>query len=90
MTAREALDESIREIRVKIEQHELLLTQLQEGGVTSVLNCNGINCRHSRLLKDILLEAVEVLENSRKAFKSKDLETLRKKFIRALADNAGL
>ncbi|OPY67625.1 MAG: hypothetical protein A4E57_02217 [Syntrophorhabdaceae bacterium PtaU1.Bin034] len=87
MTAREALDESIREIRVKIEQHELLLTQLEEGSNASVLNCDGINCRHSRLLKDILLETVEVLENSRKAFKSKDLELLRKKLIRVLADS---
>jgi hypothetical protein len=39
MTAREALDESIREIRVKIEQHELLLTQLEKGSDASVLNC---------------------------------------------------
>jgi preprotein translocase subunit YajC len=82
MTAREALDMSIREIRAKIEQHEQLLGYLETGD-RQVAGC-GLHGRH---LKAVLLEAVEVLENSRKAFKSKELEALRKKLIGVLADD---
>jgi len=41
-------------------------------------------------LKVILLEAIEVLENSRNTFKSKELEALRKKLIRVLAEDTQL
>jgi hypothetical protein len=89
MTVRQALDMSIREIKVKIEQHEQLLDQMEGGsGVSLVPDCGLAGCSHSRRLKKILLEAVEALENSRRAFKSKELEVLRKKMIRMLADNA--
>jgi hypothetical protein len=87
MTAREALDRSIREIRTKIEQHEQLLEHLENGGKAHIPDCSLAGCTHSRRLKAVLLEAVEVLENSRKAFKSKELEMLRKKLIGVLADD---
>ncbi len=90
MTVHDALGESIREIMVKIEQLEQLLNRLEEGGDVVVLKCGHEDCSHSRLLRETLLEVVEVLENSRKAFKSKDLEMLRKKLIRVLADDTGL
>ncbi|WP_156919663.1 hypothetical protein [Syntrophorhabdus aromaticivorans] len=86
MTAREALDKSICEIRAKIEQHEQLLEYLETGD-RQIPDCSLAGCTHSRRLKTVLLEAVEVLENSRKAFKSKELEALRKKLIKVLADD---
>ncbi len=92
MTVHDALGENIREIRVKIEQHEQLLQRLKEGGDIDivVLKHGYEDCPHSRVLRETLLEAVEVLESSRKAFKSRELEMLRKKMIRVLADNTGL
>jgi glutamate racemase len=90
MTAREALDRNIREIRMRIEQHEQLLEHLENGGNAQILDCSLLGCTHSRHLKEILLEAIDVLENSRKAFKSKELEALRKKMVGVLADNAQL
>lgn len=87
MSAREALDRSIREIREKIVQHEQLLEYLETGD-RQVPGCSLAGCTHGRHLKAALLEVIEVLENSRKAFKSKDLETLRKKLIKLLADDA--
>ncbi len=42
--------------------------------------------RDSRL-RDVLREAIFVLDESRKAFKSKQLENLRKRLTRALAEN---
>lgn len=88
MTAREILDESIREIRGKIEQHERLLEHLRNGEDGALPDCIMTGCVHGRRLREIILEAVEVLENSRKAFKSKELEALRKKLIGVLADDA--
>jgi len=38
-------------------------------------------------MRETLLEVIEVLEDSRKAFKSPRLEALRKKLIRILAEN---
>ena len=86
MTAQEALDRSICEIREKIEQHAQLLGHLGTGD-RRIPACSLVGCRHSRCLRKVLLEAVEVLENSRKAFKSKELEALRKKIIGVLADD---
>ncbi|MEM5786491.1 MAG: hypothetical protein AAGU11_04175 [Syntrophobacteraceae bacterium] len=37
-------------------------------------------------LKEIIKEAIDVLEESRKAFKSKKLELLRKRLVEALAE----
>ena len=90
MNTREVLEKSIHEIKVKIEQHERLLLDL-EGGVNQ--KNQGLDSEyhiHSQVLKAILLEAIEVLENSRKAFKSKELEILRKRLIRVLAEDLQL
>jgi hypothetical protein len=84
MTAREALDRSVREIREKIEQHERLLGHLEEGDLEIPDRAFG---GHGPRLKAVLLEAVEVLEKSRKAFKSKELEALRKRLIGVLAED---
>jgi hypothetical protein len=67
--------------------HEHLLNRLREGD-EEVIDCPSIDCPLRRLFKQILMEAIEVLEESRKAFKSKQLEGLRKRLIRALAENA--
>lgn len=37
-------------------------------------------------MKEALLDAIQVLEESRKAFKSKRLEALRKKLIQVLSE----
>lgn len=86
VTAREALDRSIREIRAKIEQHERLLEHLEHGD-RRVPECGGAGCAGGRRLREALLEAVETIENTRKAFKSKELEVLRKKLIGVLAED---
>ena len=86
MTAHEALGRSIREIKARIEQHEKLLGYL-ENGDGLIRDCSLAGCTHGRRLKAALLEAVETIEGTRKAFKSKELEALRKKLIGVLADD---
>lgn len=86
ITAYEALTISIEEIKTKIKEHQRLLQYLEDGTETTVPDCRLEGCSHNWLLKTILLEVIEALEDSRKAFKSKDLEALRKRLIRVLAD----
>lgn len=61
---------------------------LKDGGDTLVLHRCVSRCPYKQRLKDTLLETIQVLEESRKAFKSKQLETLRKKLIKVLAEIA--
>ncbi len=87
MNAQEALSNSIRNIEMRLKEHERLLERLREGDVGTVAACLSLDCRHSIVMRETLLEVIEVLEDSRKAFKSPQLEALRKKLIRILAEN---
>lgn len=88
MSAREALAKSVRDIQARLKEHEQLLECLREGSGGSVSDCLSFDCRHAALLRETLVEAIDVLEDSRRAFKSPRLEALRKKLIRALAESA--
>ena len=43
-------------------------------------------CRSHRELRRVVAEAIEAIEATRRAFKSRQLESVRRKLIRALAD----
>ncbi|MBI3089184.1 MAG: hypothetical protein HYY96_00835 [Candidatus Tectomicrobia bacterium] len=68
-------------------QRQILNTVLLEQtkrpeGVSSY--CPLVSCGRRRLLEHVIEHAIEVLEETRKAFKSKQLETLRKELTGAL------
>jgi len=88
MTAYELLTKHIEDIQVMIKDHGCLLNCLKDGGDTSVLRQCVSACPYKQRLKETLLETIQVLEESRKAFKSKQLEALRKKLIEVLAEIA--
>lgn len=88
MTAYELLTKNIEDIQVMLKDHKCLLNYLTEGGDTPVLHQCVLACPHKLKLKETLLEAIKVLEESRKAFKSKQLEALRKKLIEVLVEMA--
>jgi len=90
MTMREVLAASIKDIRMKIQEHEKLFEHFNEEGEPGVLDLQLVNYRSDQRLKKVILEAIEILENSRKAFKSKELEALRKNLIRVLAEDTQL
>jgi hypothetical protein len=50
--------------------------------------CSRSQCRHKQKLKETLVETIEALEKTRAAFKSKQIEALRKKLIRVLAEES--
>lgn len=46
------------------------------------------DCPHKRLLRQVLAETIEILEETKKAFKSKRLEGLRKRLMYVLMEIA--
>lgn len=88
MTAYELLTKNLEDIHVMLKDHGCLLNCLKEGCDTPVLRQCVSVCPHKQKLKETLLETIQVLEESRKAFKSKQLEALRKKLIEVLAEIA--
>ena len=84
-----AVRRSAEELRQQIEAHcRLVTTQYAEGGDVEsgvcACRCNDGECPHCKRFKALMLEAIAALDGTRKAFKSKQLEHLRKKLTRAL------
>jgi hypothetical protein len=88
MTVQQALHQSALEICQKAEAHRELLARNEEGGDASTDRCPLVDCPHRRTLRRVVAETVAVLEETRKSFKSKRLEALRKELIGVLAEDA--
>ena len=86
MTAYELLNRNLEDIRLKVEEQGRLLNCLTKSGAPADFSYCVSLCAGERRLKETLLETIQVLEESRKAFKSKRLEALRKKLIQALSE----
>jgi hypothetical protein len=72
--------------RVDMQQQVLLsiLGQIKDGCPVDL--CNLVDCPHRRRLRQVLAETIEVLEETKKAFKSKRLEGLRKRLMYVLTE----
>ena len=82
----EALSKSAEELQRRVSEHRRLLAQAAREGGDTFEGCLLLDCPHRRKLRAVLLEAIETLEGTRRAFKSKQLETLRKKLLSVLAE----
>lgn len=86
-----AIRASIKELQDGIDMHCCLVTSIVEGradasNLQPLLTQCPQRMREDRL-KAAIKEAIDELEESRKAFKSKRLERLRKHLIQVLIDN---
>ncbi len=90
MTAKKILLSSAIELRRKVEDHQRLLAAATEDLEFKGLldNCPLVACPHERKLKDVIVDAIAVLEDTRKSFKSRQLEELRKKLTGVLSRHA--
>ncbi|HVX65399.1 MAG TPA: hypothetical protein VHA11_02290 [Bryobacteraceae bacterium] len=86
MTERALLDQSLEDLRLLVERHRRLLRTALEGQAPDGSECFWSDCPHRRALMELTLHAVEVLDDTRKAFKSKRLEELRKDFLKVLTE----
>jgi hypothetical protein len=85
-----ALSNSIRELQQGIDMHCCLVTsiveeKLDEGSLQSLLDQCPKRSREVRLVTAIK-ETIEILKESRKSFKSKRLEALRKQLTQVLME----
>jgi len=84
---REILERSLADLRSQVDRHQQCLRMLASDEPAPLPSgCIRCDCRHRRRLCQVLLEAVRVLEDTRKSFKSKQLEGLRKEFLRVLQE----
>ncbi|MFH1999269.1 MAG: hypothetical protein ABIK28_06290 [Planctomycetota bacterium] len=90
MSIQEVLVRSAEELHERAKGHQRLLIQVMEGEGSEARfdECIFQECPHKHKLRKTLVEVIQVLEETRKAFKSKQLEALRKKLIRVLAEDA--
>ncbi len=74
------IERSTHDLHDRVEmQQNVLLAVLGKIKNPPIDSCSTADCQHKRLFHKVLLETIEVLEETRKAFKSKRLEELRKR-----------
>lgn len=85
----EIIDKSTEELHQKIDMHRYLMATILDKKVSeNRLNHLPLpNSHHELRLKETIKETIEVLEETRKAFKSKRLEVLRKKLTQVLIES---
>lgn len=90
MTTGEALTRNAERLHEAVKEHrrllELALRSREARGHVEV--SFSVECVHRKRLRETLAEVIEILEETRKSFKSRRLEALRKKLIGVLAEDA--
>ncbi len=84
------IDKSTEELHLKIDMHCHLMTAMLEQnlGDGNIKELFLPSCYHKEAgLKEAVKETIDVLEQTRKAFKSKRLEALRKKLTQVLIES---
>jgi len=84
------IDKNTEELHRKIDIHRCLMASiLEKGGSDEIIARIFLptGSPDETGLKDAIKETTEILEESRKAFKSKRLETLRKKLTQVLMES---
>ncbi len=84
------IEKSAEELHEKIDMHRYLMTtvlneRLGDGSLKRI-SLPSYSANEGRF-KEAIQEAIEVLEESRKAFKSKRLEALRKRLTQVLIES---
>lgn len=85
-----ALQKSVKDLQQGIDMHTCLIAsilenEVDEGNLRPFLNACPSRSGEARM-RSAIQEAIEVLDESRKSFKSKRLEALRKRLTQVLAE----
>ncbi|NIA13746.1 MAG: hypothetical protein GWP08_06660 [Nitrospiraceae bacterium] len=90
MRLEQTIAESAAELQQATERHLKLLDAAvsQDKGDITLEVCVNVLCPCRRLLHATLLETVQVLDETRRTFKSRQLAELRYKLMRVLAEQA--
>ena len=88
MTDRDLVEHSLADLRTQVEKHQQLMEMLFEGRPPEKMVCFWNECPHYQAMVNLVVETVQVLDETRKAFKSKQLEELRKRLLGMLSSEA--
>jgi hypothetical protein len=84
-----AIDKSTEELHQKIDMHRYLMATILDKKVSEKRLHHVVlpNSHRELRLQEAIKEAIEVMERTRKAFKSKRLEALRKRLMQELIES---
>lgn len=87
----EYLARTTAEMEERLAQHRVLLRALLEEESDAAQaarrpTCLLMDCPRQRRLRNALVDVIEVLEETRRSFKSRQLEALRRRVVAALVD----
>lgn len=82
----ELADRNLEEINLRLARLESLLRDGANAANVQAHACSPSGCPHRQKLKETILETIEVLEVSRKAFRSRHLELFRGKLTKKLSE----
>ena len=71
-------------LRQQLDEHRKLLEQAEQNKDDKLNFCPHFQCPHETQLRQALQDVVDTLEETRKAFKSKQLEKLRRRMLNVL------
>ena len=83
MTDKELIERSLNELAEQVQKHQQLVKTVMEG-CSLPQGCVWNDCHHQQTLLNLIVETVQVLDETRKSFKSKQLEQLRKRLLSVL------
>jgi len=86
----EIIDRSTKDLHSRIDMQRHILTTIIEKKINRseiCPDCIFSDCPYKKRLREVLTETIEVIEDTKKAFKSKTLEALRKKLMQILAES---
>jgi hypothetical protein len=81
MASFERINQSVEQIKEKLEKHRDLLrmTMDDQAGPQTASLCTDARCEHLEHFRFLLKEIIAELEKTRQSFKSKRIEALRKR-----------
>ena len=86
----EYVDRIATELHERVEHQRAVLRKVLDergSGREEIRYCPLVDCPRIEMLRSALRETVDVLEETRSAFKSKRLEVMRKKLVEILAES---
>ncbi len=87
MTTIELLSKNLEEMQFTLREQALMLEALKGDKAVQDVSLCPAHCPYKKILQETLQETIKALEDSKKAFKSKQLEILRKRLVYILANN---
>lgn len=85
------IDKSTEDLHSRIDMQRHILTAVIEKKIKKAEicpDCVFADCPHKKRLREVLTEAIGVLEETKKAFKSKRIEALRKRLMQVLTESS--